>query len=283
MITLQNIEFNYGGIPLFSGLDLTIKSGCIYGLLGKNGAGKSTLLNLISGTIFPSSGTVRFFQHNVSSRDKEMLQDVFLLNEDNVDYSISADEYLKIYSKFYPKFNHDKFYAISREWNIRHQALLTNFSHGERKKFLIAFALATNCRLILLDEPTNGLDIPAKSVFRSLITNAINEETSIIISSHQVRDLEGLINPVIILENGKIILNESIECIEEKLLFGITQTKLSDSSLLYSTQIPAGFAYVAVRVAGADYGARADLELLFNATISEPDTIKKLFGARNEY
>src|SRR6185437_902153 len=224
MITLQNIEFTYSGLPLFRDLSLAIKPGCIYGLLGKNGAGKSTLLNLISGTIFPQNGTVQLFQHDATSRDKAMLQDVFLLGEDNVDYSIRASEYLKIYSTFYPHFNLDKFYAIANEWQIRHQDKLANLSHGERKKFLIAFALATNCRLILLDEPTNGLDIPAKSTFRSLIASAVGSETSLIISSHQVRDLEGLINPVIVLENGKIVLNESIERIEEKLYFGLSGT-----------------------------------------------------------
>ncbi|HLX54384.1 MAG TPA: ABC transporter ATP-binding protein, partial [Aquella sp.] len=188
MLTLKNIEFSYNtGRPLFSRLNLKIKPGCIYGLLGKNGAGKSTLLNLIGGTIFPQRGTVKLFQHDATSRDKVVLQDVFLLGEDNVDYSIRASEYLKIYSTFYPHFNQDKFQAIANEWQIRYQDKLSNLSHGERKKFLIAFALATNCRLILLDEPTNGLDIPAKSNFRSLIASAIGAETSIIISTHQVR------------------------------------------------------------------------------------------------
>lgn len=279
MIALQNIEFTYSGLPLFRDLNLTIKPGCIYGLLGKNGAGKSTLLNLISGTIFPQRGVVQLFQQDATCRNKTMLQDVFLLGEDNIDYSIRASEYLKIYSTFYPRFNHNKFHAIANEWQIRHQDKLANLSHGERKKFLIAFALATNCRLILLDEPTNGLDIPAKSTFRSLIASAIGNETSLIISSHQVRDLEGLIDPVIILENGRIVLNESIERIEEKLFFGLTQTAPTHENILFQMPIPAGFAFCATRQEGADYGAKADLELLFNTVMHQPSAITQLFGA----
>lgn len=281
MVTLQNINFTYRHHAVFNALNLQLQAGCIYGLLGKNGAGKSTLLNLISGSIFPQTGTVQVLNQDATHRQKETLQEIFLLNEDNLDYSITASEYLKIYAGFYPRFDLAKFYNIADEWQIRYQDKLANLSHGERKKFLIAFALASNCRLILLDEPTNGLDIPAKSTFRSLIANAINEETCIVISSHQVRDLEGLIDPVIILENGKIILNASIEQIEDKLYFGLTQTTPEHPQLLYSMPIPAGFAYVAARQADAEYGAKADLELLFNATISQTQAINQLFGAQH--
>jgi ABC-2 type transport system ATP-binding protein len=263
---------------LFDSLNLTIKPGSIYGLLGKNGAGKTTLLNLINGTIFPQRGIAKVFGHDTVTRDKLMLQDIFFLCEDNIDYSISANEYLKIYGAFYPRFNPDKFYAIANEWHIRFQDKINNFSHGERKKFLIAFAIATKCRLILLDEPTNGLDIPAKSTFRSQIAGAISDETSMIISSHQVRDLEGLIDPIIILDNGKIILNETIERIEEQLSFGLSQTTPTDEDLLYSMPVPAGFAYVKKRHPDADYGARVDLELLFNAVTNNPGVINQLFG-----
>lgn len=279
MVSLKNINFNYNSQPVFNNLNLEIQPGCVYGLLGKNGAGKSTLLNLISGSLFPQNGTTQIFQQNITQRKKESLQEIFLLNEDNLDYTLGTREYLKVYSGFYPRFDLAKFYKIADEWQIRYQDKLANLSHGERKKFLIAFALATNCRLILLDEPTNGLDIPAKSTFRSLIANAINEETSIIISSHQVRDLEGLIDPVIILDNGKIILNQSITQIEDKLYFGLSQTPPEHEHLLYSMPIPAGFAYVAARKVDAEYGAKADLELLFNATINQTAAINQLFGA----
>lgn len=281
MVTLQNINFNYNGHSVFNNLNLEIKPGNIYGLLGKNGAGKSTMLNLISGSFFPQKGTTEIFQKNTTHRKKAVLQEICLLNEDNLDHTLSAREYLKVYAGFYPRFDLAKFYNIADEWQIRYQDKLANLSHGERKKFLIAFALATNCRLILLDEPTNGLDIPAKSIFRSLIANASNDNTSIIISSHQVRDLEGLIDPVIILNNGEIVLNQSIAQIEDKLYFGLSQTPPEHSQLLYSMAIPAGFAYVAARQIDADYGAKADLELLFNAVINHTAEINQLFGEKH--
>ena len=99
------------------------------------------------------------------------------------------------------------------------------FSHGQKKKFLIAFALATNTKILIMDEPTNGLDIPSKSAFRRIMASAADENRLILISTHQVRDLHSLIDMVTILEKGHILMNTSIYDLTEKLYFGAYQEK----------------------------------------------------------
>ena len=282
MVTLQDIDFAYTNAGLlFDDLNLELKSGCIYGLLGQNGAGKSTLLNLICGALFPHRGNINLFNYT-NTRNKTVLQKVFLLTEEEMDYVISGNSYYKSYSSFYPQFDHEKFAAIIKEWNVNCMHRLSRLSHGERKKYFIAFALSTNCSLVLLDEPTNGLDIPSKAIFRRLIAGAVGANSTIVISSHQVRDLDGLIDPVIILNKGKIVLNQSIAAIEDKIVFGLSYTTPPPENLLYSMQVPAGYAYAAIRHDTSSYGTKTDLELLFQTVINNEIQIKRLFGAENE-
>jgi ABC-2 type transport system ATP-binding protein len=279
MITLSNVNFAHKKHEaLFNNLNLSLEAGGIYGLLGKNGAGKTSLLKLISGVIFPNAGLIQAFNCDSASREKKMLQEVYLLTEENLKYSLSGNEYHKIYAPFYPRFTDEKFTNILQEWGVQAHKKLNQLSEGERKKFFIAFALSTNCRLILLDEPSNGLDIPSKTMFRRLIAGALNEESSLVISSHQVRDLESLIDPVIILDNGKIILNQTIAKIEEKLNFGLSSTIPADEKLLYSMPSVGGIAYTSIRQNEQHYGAKIDLELLFNTVINNSAQISQIFG-----
>ncbi len=87
---------------------------------------------------------------------------------------------------------------------------LNGLSHGQRKKFLIAFALSTNCSLLILDEPTNGLDIPSKSLFRKILVSSVAEEQLVLISTHQVKDIETIIDTIVVLDEGKIMYNETV-------------------------------------------------------------------------
>ena len=138
---------------------------------------------------------------------------------------------------------------------------------------LIAFALALNTRVLLMDEPSNGLDIPSKTTLRRVISECATEDRVIAISTHQVRDLENLIDPIIILDRSGMILNASIEQISEKLLFTMSQEP--DPEAYWSENSLSGYYQVIPNRDGMP--SRVNLEALFNATLRNKETFKKLF------
>jgi ABC-2 type transport system ATP-binding protein len=190
MITLEQLTFGYySEKKLFHNLNLEFKTGNIYGLLGKNGAGKTTLLKLICGLLFPQQGSCTVKGFPAQGRNPEFLNDIFLITEEFYLPAITIRTYQQIYAPFYPGFNQERFRENLKEFELNPQALLTTLSYGQKKKFLLAFGLATDCACFILDEPTNGLDIPSKRQFRRLLAASLDPDRMFIISTHQVRDL----------------------------------------------------------------------------------------------
>ncbi len=211
MLNIEKLLFGYKGTePLFAGLSLDIEAGRIYGLLGKNGVGKTTLLKLMVGLLFPHSGSCKMLNTDTKLRIPEILREIYFIAEEFYVPNVTAEEYIKYYAPFYPNFDPKVFAYAADEFEILPNKKLTKLSYGQKKKFLVAFGLATNCKLLLLDEPTNGLDIPSKSQFRKLLASSLTEDKTIVIATHQVRDLEQLIDTVVILEDGQIIYNKEL-------------------------------------------------------------------------
>lgn len=277
MIQLQNIQFGYTkNRNIFDDVSLTMEAGHIYGLLGKNGAGKTTLLKIMSGLRFPTSGTSTILNQNAVLRKAEILQDIYFLQEEMYVPHMKIESFVKAYSPFYPRFNHEQFNEYLREFELDKEfGYLDKLSHGQKKKTLIAFALATNTQILIMDEPTNGLDIPSKSTFRRLMASAADETRLVIISTHQVRDLHSLIDMVAILDNGRMVLNASTYEITEKLLFDVDNTKTTEGAVLYTEESPRGAYQVKENVHHID--SNLDLELLFNATMMNKKAIANLF------
>lgn len=277
MITLENISFSYGkDTRLFSGLSLEIKPGSIHGLMGKNGAGKTTLLKIISGLRKQGSGNCNVDGHTPFNRETAFLKNVFLVPEEipSPDYTIR--NYIKRYTPFYESFSVDTMQRYLADFDLEPKMHLGNLSYGQRKKFFLAFAMAAGTKLILFDEPTNGLDVPSKSIFRKLAASAINEGRTFIISTHQVRDLNMLIDNVIFLDRGNIRLNRNIQALAESYSFvTLTRQDLEDRQVLYSEQHLDGIRAIMPNKTG--YETQVDLELLFNAVvfdkISIPQTV----------
>lgn len=277
MIELKNIYFSYNkSQTLFENLSLKVESGKIYGLLGKNGAGKTTLLKNIAGLSFVKQGTCTVFGMDSAKRDPEMLQNIFFLPEEIWLPDMTASEYEKTYAPSWPDFNHELFSHCMSEFEINPQARLKNMSFGQRKKTAIGFALSTQCKLLILDEPTNGLDIPSKGKFRTLAAEALSEDRSIILSTHQVRDLETLIDTIIILDNSKILLNNTVEEICDKLLFDMIPAFNLPENVLYYELTPRGYSVVMTNPNNEE--SKIDLELLFNMCTQNPDLAHKLFN-----
>ncbi len=280
MVQLTDLSFAYTKEKgaLFHQLDLSLTGGTICGLLGKNGAGKTTLLKIICGLLFPRAGASTVLGCDTRRRSPEFLQDLYFIPEQFHVPSVTVAAYRKYYAPFYPRFNGTDFDAWLEEFGIRPNQRLTALSYGNKKKFLVAFGLATHCRVLILDEPTNGLDIPSKSRFRKLVAGALTEDRLFIVSTHQVRDTENLIDPIIILDNGQVVFHHTTQEIAALLSAQTVDDPARIENVLYSEKTLAGFRVVAPRTTGTE--SRIDLELLFNAVISDTKAMEALFAER---
>ncbi len=278
MVNIESLQFGYRkGMYLFDNLNLTLLKGCVYGLFGVNGAGKTTLIRHISGLLFPGNGKVSVDGRQSSRRDVEMMRELFIIPEEFWLPSISVSRYAEIHSGFFPKFDSKIFNQVIGEFEVNQKQNLESLSYGQKKKFLIAFGIATNCGLLLMDEPTNGLDIPSKSQFRKIMASHINENRCVLISTHQVRDLSSIIDHVIILDNGKIRFMESTETITNNLSFGIIQSD-NHSEFIYSEDIFGGKSAI-TKNTGKD--TEIDFELLFNGVIKDSSVINNAIQRRS--
>jgi len=212
MVTIKDLTFWYSKKHLiFDQLDLHLESGHIYGLLGKNGAGKTTLLKLICGLSFPKSGNISIDGKIPGKREPGFLTDIFFVSEEISLPSMTPVKFADIYEGFYPSFDIDQYWGYLEKFEVDAKKKFPAMSTGQKKKSMVAFALAANTRYLFLDEPTNVLDIPSKAAFRTMLANWFTEEKTIILSTHMVRDLESMIDTAVILENRKIIMNKSVD------------------------------------------------------------------------
>lgn len=280
MIQLQNINFSYSkDRMLFNNLNLSLEGGHVYGLFGKNGAGKTTLLKIMSGLRFIQSGNVTTLGENAALRKAEMMKDIYFLQEEVFVPALSIRNFVKCYAPFYENFDKEQFEEYLHLFEIESQDdKLTALSHGQRKKVIISFALATNTKILLMDEPTNGLDIPSKAAFRKIMSMAANDERLILISTHQVRDLHSLIDAVVILDNGHILLNAMAEEITDKLCFKILDENGTDEPILYREDNIRGDIVVTENIHHIE--TNLDIELLFNAVMMNKNRINELFNAQ---
>lgn len=277
MIAFKDVCFSYRrNVPVLSNLTLQIEPGTVCGLLGRNGVGKSTMLYLTAGLLRPRSGQVLCNGYIPSDRQVNFLNDIFIVPEEFDLPPITLDEYVRINSVFYPKFNLDLMHSILEIFALPGNINLGALSLGQKKKAFLSFALACNTSILLLDEPTNGLDITAKRMFRAAITAAMTDDKTIIISTHQVYDVENILDHVVIADNNRILLNRPMIDIQTKLRFGYTQDPEQAKRALFSIPMPGGFNVVEF-LDNPDRETEVNLETLFELTNSNPDLINQLF------
>jgi len=277
MIQLKQISFSYHRrVKLFSGLSLTLKPGHVYGLLGKNGAGKSSLLRLVCGLLFPESGSMLVAGSRPAERKPEFLEQIFFVPEEIYLPTVKISQYEKIYAPFYPHYNAEQFRYYLKEFEVNARSRLSGLSFGQKKKVLIAFALACNTRLLVMDEPTNGLDIPSKSKFKRMLASLALEDKLVLVSTHQVQDLENLIDTLIILEKSRILLHQELEAITQKLHFGHLSSTEGNEQVLYAEPNLQGFSVVMENAAQQE--SKVNLERLFQATLENPSRIQQHLG-----
>lgn len=280
MITVENLSFLYrkSKRAVLHDFSLSLEKGRVYGLLGKNGAGKSTLLYLMSGLLTPKSGKVVYHDVDVRRRLPITLQDMFLVPEEFDLPPVSLISYIELNSPFYPRFSKEDMVKYLHYFEMDINIDLGALSMGQKKKVFMSFALATNTSLLLMDEPTNGLDIPGKSQFRKFIASGMTDDKMILISTHQVRDIDKVLDHVLIMDNSRVLLNESTMSICDKLFFTESENRELLQSSLFSTPSIQGNFLLLPNESGED--SEINLELLFNATLAVPERISALFHSK---
>ena len=273
MITIQNLSFSYGSKGVLKNISMELKGGNIYGLLGENGVGKTTLLTLLCGLKKPATGTIDTDGRVPFDREPSLLAEQFYLPDEVAPMRNKANRFGLENGALWPKYDHEKFLTLLREFEVDEEQRMDSMSAGQLKKTWIAFALACNARHYFLDEPTNGLDIPSKSQFRKAITKYTADDSCVVISTHQVRDLEEIIDPIIILDKQDVLLNATVEAITSKLFFDYGTVVREDA--LYREMLPGGFLQVCPNTDGED--SKVNIEALFNAVHTHKALVKDMF------
>ena len=277
MLKINDLAFSYSGnnCKVFNDFSLQFEKGAVYGLLGKNGTGKSTLLYLITGLLHPQQGTVLFKGEEVRRRLPSTLSDMYIVPEEFVLPSMTMKQYVKLHAPFYPNFSEEQLKQNLALFDFDENIRLGDLSMGQKKKAYMCFALAANTSLLVMDEPTNGLDIPSKSEFRRLIASNMTDEKTIIISTHQVRDIDSLLDHIVIIDQSSVLLNASNADICRRLLFTeLPMSEPTDDALFVQPSIAGNSA---ILLNEYDEESRMNLELLFNGVLAEREKFAQVF------
>ena len=278
MIEVENLSFSYGRrkSKVLEDFSMKLDKGSVYGLLGKNGTGKSTLLYLMAGLLRPQTGNVLYKGVDVKKRYPDTLQDMFLVPEEFALPNVSLKQYVKLNAPFYPNFSDELLNTCLRDFDMNEDIHLGELSMGQKKKAFMCFALATNTSLLMMDEPTNGLDIPSKSQFRKVIASGMSDDKAVIISTHQVRDIDSLLDHVLIMDGSKLLLNQSVSSICEKLYFAEQGMNEPTEGALYVQPSVQGNSVILPNEYGED--SKMNLEVLFNAILGERERMQQMFN-----
>lgn len=279
MIEINNLDFSYRKMPVFHDISIRFRPGNIYGLLGENGVGKTTLLKIICGLQQPQQGRCTVDGLDSFDRKPQFLQRiVFMPDEVVLPDNVTPAAYIRELAPFYPTYDESEFLRLMQEMAVSPDRRFKEMSFGQQKKALIACSLSLGTDYVLLDEPTNGLDIPSKADFRRILSQRVQENTTIIISTHQVRDVENLIDPIIILAKDEVLLNAGISEITGKLRFSCDPEK--DAGALYSEMVPGGYLNVRPNTEGEE--TQVNIEALFNAVLKNREAVQQIFAQKGE-
>ena len=277
MITINDLNFSYSkrSGDLFHDFSLELNAGNVYGLLGKNGAGKSTLIYLMTGLLTPQEGEVLMNGVNVRRRLPKTMSDLFLVPEEFELPRLTLKEYVKINAPFYPNFSmadlfrYLEIFEMGDDVNVK----LNSLSMGQKKKVFMSFAFATNTRALIMDEPTNGLDIPSKSQFRKLVSSGMTDDKMMLISTHQVRDISDILDHVVIIDQSKVLLNTGMADVMSRLAF--RPMREGDQPIFVQ---PSPYGQLVAVPAQPGEETAVDMEMLFNATLQNPEAVSQLFN-----
>jgi ABC-2 type transport system ATP-binding protein len=213
ILTVGQVHKSFGKNHVLRGLDMTLDQGKVHGLLGKNGEGKTTLIRIIMG-IFPADGgSVRFQGRVVRYRDAAYKKDIGYIPEDPFFYEqMTIGELLTFNASFYPAWDGRKAGATLDRFSLNPKTLVRTLSRGQKLKLGFVTALSMNPALLILDDPTSGLDVPTRQDFlKDIIRELAAGGTTILFATHLVHELERIVDRVHILRAGRLIVSEDYE------------------------------------------------------------------------
>lgn len=219
MYSLVNLTYDYRrGARAVNDITAEIGPG-LHLLLGENGAGKTTLLHLLSGLLFPTEGSCAYNGTELSLRRPHILRDIFFMPDDFECAFSTISRMARCHGRFYPNFNYELMYANLADFGLTGNERIRTMSLGMRRKAYISYALALRTPVLLLDEPANGMDIDAKKILRRVLTRSIGDDSTVIISTHNVYDLGSLFENVMIMHAGRLRLSMPVWQVLERVAF----------------------------------------------------------------
>lgn len=264
MINVSNLQFQYGRKRIYENFSLSLSEPGVYGLFGRNGSGKSTLLKMLSGLLFPTQGSIDVLGFTPAKRNPHFLEQIYILPEEFHLPNISLASLLRTHAPFYPRFSADDFSQYIRTFELPLHANFDAMSLGQKKKAVLAFALATHTPVLLMDEPTNGLDIMGRSQFKTIMARPEHSDRIVIISTHQAHDLESLMRYVLFVDGGHLELAADLQTLQKALCMGVVDDAAQlPAHLIYQEPMGQHWAYVAAN--HADAPSVMQLELLYKA------------------
>jgi ABC-2 type transport system ATP-binding protein len=274
VIKSQDLTFQYSAKKkIFQALSFELEAGHIYGLLGKNGVGKTTLLKLLSGLLFPSSGSIHVAHWQPRHRQASFLEQIFFLPEEHTMPALTGKCYMEMTRGFYPFFSEGTYHDVLKMFAMTDKDRLDKMSFGQKKKFLIAFGLATNTPIFILDEPTNGLDIPSKAQLRQVLREKISSERLILISTHQARDLQEIITALVVLEHSEVMMQASLAQLHNYL--GMYEDQGTTHVGVIYREYVGSKSYVLTPRDDTQKSEPLDLEFLFGAVLHNREALQK--------
>ena len=274
MITIKKLGFSYDDHVVLKDISMDLQEGRIYGLLGENGVGKTTLLTLLAGLKEVDDGILEIDGQKPFKREPSFLSNIYYLPDEVPAPRRKAIDFAVDHGQYWSNFNAQKFSEIMTVFDTDQNQRMDQMSYGQLKKTFISFALACNTKYLFMDEPTNGLDIPSKAQFRKAVSKYTSDDSTLLISTHQARDLEAIIDPIIILDRRDVLLNASLDEIAEKLFFDYSSDV--DPNALYQEMVPGGNIQVVRNTTGAE--SKVNIEALFNAVLLHKNEIKDMFN-----
>ena len=282
MLDIRNISFTYGkGNYVLNDFSFSISKGGVYGLLGRNGVGKSTLLYLIAGLLTPDRGEVLLNGDNTRRRHPSTLSQIFIVPEEFDLPAISLKRYVGLYAPLYPRFSYADMKRYLEMFELNDDINLGRLSMGQKKKAYMSFALACNTPILLMDEPSNGLDIPGKSAFRRVVSASASDERIIIISTHQVRDIDHILDHILVMSNSNVVLDASVSEITNRLSFLTTNEPSLIDRALFTMPSPEGWSIVVENIDNND--TDLNLETLFGFVLSNPTLARSIFAENRSF
>ena len=274
MIKIKKLGFSYAYNVVLKDISMDLEEGRIYGLLGENGVGKTTLLTLLAGLKKVEDGFLEIDGQKPYDRKPSFLSNIYYLPDEVPAPRRKAIDFAIDNGQYWTNFNAQKFSEIMTVFDTDQNQRMDQMSYGQLKKTFISFALACNTKYLFMDEPTNGLDIPSKAQFRKAVSKYTSDDSTLLISTHQARDLEAIIDPIIILDHKDVLLNASLDEIAQKLYFDYSSDV--DPEALYQEMVPGGNIQVIRNTTGAE--SKVNIEALFNAVLLHKNEIKEMFN-----